>query len=255
VNRIFIRPLVAAGSLAVLFGMWATPASAHVDPDPSEAPAGSEQLVNFLIPHGCDGSPTIKVAMKIPAGAQAVKPQQLSGWTVTTTTGSVTPYDDDGQQITEGATEVMWEGGPLPDDQVQQFALSLRLPDGKAGDVVEFPTVQTCAVGSTSWIEQTPKGGEEPEHPVPAITLTEAAADGGHDHVASSGSADTEGSKAGGVAKVATAAAVVNAQDAASTARTWGLIGVAVGLVGVLIAVAALLRSSSKGEVAPPAQP
>lgn len=251
-NRTFIRPLIAAGSLAVLFGMWATPASAHVDPDPFEAPAGSEQLVHFLIPHGCDGSPTIKVAMKIPAGAQAVRPQQLSGWTVTTTTGPVTPYDDDGQQITEGAVEVMWEGGPLPDDQVQQFSLSLRLPDGKVGDVVEFPTVQTCAVGSTSWIEEMPEGGEEPEHPVPVITLTEASAEDGHDHVASS---DPVEPTTGGVAKVATAAAVVTAQDEAEMAKTWGLIGVAVGVVGVLIAVAALLRSSSKSEAAPPAQP
>ncbi|MET0489509.1 MAG: DUF1775 domain-containing protein [Acidimicrobiales bacterium] len=79
-----------------------------------------------------------------------------------------------------GPVVVTWEGGPLPHDQFMEFGLSVQMPD-TPGETVLFPTIQTCESGDeVSWIEATPEGGEEPEHPAPAIALTES--DGEHTH-------------------------------------------------------------------------
>ena len=36
-----------------------------------------------------------------------------------------------------------------------------------------FPIVQTCAVGETAWIEIPAEGGAEPDHPAPAVLVTD----------------------------------------------------------------------------------
>ena len=229
--------LVAGAALVALAG----PASAHVEPTPSEVPAGSTQIISFTVPHGCDGSPTTKIDMKIPSGVTVAKAVYVSGWTVTTTKGPITPYKDaDGNQITEAVTEVTWTGGPVPDDQVAVFGLSVAFPD-KEGESFSFPTVQTCETGSTSWIEATPPGGTEPEHPAPTVTLTKAEPEGGGD------ATTTEAGKATPVSIVA----VTKASDDASTARTFAIVGIAVGALGLLVAIAALLRAKGKGNTPP----
>ncbi|WNY33876.1 DUF1775 domain-containing protein [Curtobacterium flaccumfaciens] len=63
---------------------------------------------------------------------------------------------------------------PLPADERDTFALSFSLPDGKAGDLVEFPAIQTCEKGSVEWNQEQQAGEAEPEHPAPSITLTAA---------------------------------------------------------------------------------
>jgi hypothetical protein len=72
----FRRPIaIGAATAAVL--LMASPAAAHVEPDITSAPAGSRTTVEFVIEHGCDGSPTIEVAMQLPAGVTQVAGQKL----------------------------------------------------------------------------------------------------------------------------------------------------------------------------------
>ena len=44
-------------------------ATAHIDPTPPKALVGRTTTVAFTVEHGCDGSPTRSLAMRMPAGA------------------------------------------------------------------------------------------------------------------------------------------------------------------------------------------
>jgi periplasmic copper chaperone A len=159
--------LTGLGAAFVLVLGVAAPAWAHVEPSIEEAPAGGFVTFTLFVGHGCeDDSPTTKLEVQMPDGVEEVTPQFLPGW-------EAAVDDSDGLVVT-------WEGGPLPHDQYQQFGLSLSMPD-TPGETALFPTIQTCESGaSTSWTEETPEGGEEPEHPAPAIAITEASEEGHH---------------------------------------------------------------------------
>lgn len=167
------RVVTAAVGLGVL-AAFAAPAAAHVTVSPDEAARGGYAVLELRVPHGCDGSPTVAVAVQIPAGVVSVTPEQVAGWEVETTVGRLAePYESHGETITEGVTSVAWTGGPLPDDQFASFGLSVKLPDD--GDEVAFPVVQRCVEGETRWIDLPTAGAEEPEHPAPVVTLVAAS--------------------------------------------------------------------------------
>src|SRR5690606_16758028 len=91
---------------------------------------------------------------------------------------------------------------PLPSDLRDALELSLRLPDGEAGDAVEFPVTQTCEIGETVW------AGDD----APTIVLT-----------------------AGSEAEPAPAP--VATDDV--LARTLGGLGLALGTIGVVLGISA----------------
>ncbi|HQZ36877.1 MAG TPA: YcnI family protein [Ilumatobacteraceae bacterium] len=135
----------------------ATPAFAHIDPDPQEAPAGSEQSVGFTVQHGCDGSPTIQLDMRLPEGVSSAVPQPPDEWTGTL----------DGNVVT-------FAGGPLADDVELTFRVSMILPT-LPDTTIFFPFVQRCELGEIRWIDiPQDDSGEELDEPAPAMLLTAA---------------------------------------------------------------------------------
>ena len=161
--------------------LLAAPATAHVNPSVTEAPAGSYLKFELIVPHGCgeDGN-TTKVEVEIPDGIYTVTAQVVPGWTITKTTEELPePVDDGfGGEYTERDAVVAWDGGPLAHDQLEEFGMSVKLPDSP-GETILFPVIQTCDNGETAeWIQPTVEGEEEPERPAPAIALTEATGDG-----------------------------------------------------------------------------
>ena len=60
---VFSAAVVSAAVLAI-----GGVASAHIDPDPTEAQAGSRLTVGFTVEHGCEGSPTVQLDMRLPEG-------------------------------------------------------------------------------------------------------------------------------------------------------------------------------------------
>ncbi len=175
----------AALSLVVVTAL-AGAASAHVEPDPAAAQAGATTTIQFKIEHGCDGSPTTKVEIKTPAGVTNVAAVDKPGWTGAVANGVVT-----------------YSGGRLGPDTPDIFGVTVKLPTS-AGKLA-FPTVQTCEKGSLDWIEPTPAGGSEPEHPAPVVEVTAGAptsseaaashdqADTGHDQTTASSAATNTG--------------------------------------------------------------
>jgi periplasmic copper chaperone A len=132
----------------------ASPALAHIDPDPTDAQAGSEVSVGFTVQHGCDGSPTVQLDMRLPDGVSAPTAEPPDGWT-----GQV-----DGNVVT-------FEGGPLPDDQELTFRVRMILP-ATPDTTIYFPFVQRCEVGEIRWIDTPSDGsGAELDEPAPAMQL------------------------------------------------------------------------------------
>jgi uncharacterized protein YcnI len=148
------RYLIAAGLGVVASATVSTQAFAHIDPDPTEAQAGSEQSVGFTVQHGCDGSPTVRLDMRLPEGATNATPEAPAGWSATV----------DGNVIT-------FQGGPLPDDQEMTFRVRLTLPP-TADTTIYFPFVQRCEQGEIRWIDiPTDRSGTELDEPAPAMNL------------------------------------------------------------------------------------
>src|SRR5690606_16236076 len=157
---------LSAGTVLALAPALA--ASAHVTASASSTAAGSYTVVTFSVPHGCEGSPTTAVEIEIPETILSVTPTVNPNWTISKTMVPLDAAQQDahGDNITERVGSVTYTaiGEGLPDGYRDTMELSLQLPDGEPGDVVEFPTHQLCAEGSTDWV------GDE----APSIVLTAA---------------------------------------------------------------------------------
>jgi uncharacterized protein YcnI len=154
------RPSIrfAAGMAVVALAVIGSPrvVSAHIDPDPKEAPAGSEQSVGFTVEHGCDGSPTIGFDMRLPDGVTNAVPEPPDGWEANVRRRVVT-----------------FTGGPLPADVEGTFRVRMVLPMSP-GATIYFPFVQRCEQGEIRWIDVPSDGsGTELDEPAPAMNLTE----------------------------------------------------------------------------------
>lgn len=166
--------------LAMLGGALALatagPAAAHVTANPNQADAGWYFRTALRVPHGCEGSATVAVRVKIPAGVISVKPQMKPGWTITLKTRTLDePVDaGKGRIITEVVDEVAWRGGPLPDAYFDEFGLTMKLP-ARPGETLYFPLVQECQEGVHRWIEIPAEGQAwgELDEPAPFVRLLE----------------------------------------------------------------------------------
>ncbi len=145
--------LASSGLLAVGSG-----ASAHIDPDPTQAQAGSRLAVGFTVEHGCEGSPTVQLDMRLPEGVTYPEPENVDGWE-----GSIDTVDGD--------TIVTFAGGPLADDVEDTFSVTMTLPP-TPDTTVYFPFVQRCEVGEIRWIGIPAEPGDALDEPAPAMELT-----------------------------------------------------------------------------------
>ena len=144
--------------LVILVGavvLAASPASAHISLETKQAAIGSSYKAVFAVPHGCKGSPTIKIRVQIPEGVIAVKPMPKVGWNVEAISGKYTAeYDYHGTKLSEGVKEVVWSGGKLPDHNYDEFVISTFLTAGlKPDSTLYFPVVQECEQGISRWID------------------------------------------------------------------------------------------------------
>jgi uncharacterized protein YcnI len=146
-------------------------ACAHATLDRNEAPADSFFNTAINVPHGCEGSPTLKVRVRIPDGVIGVKPQPKAGWELSVRKEKLaTPMvESHGRTITEVVAEVTWSGR-LADENFDQFGIHMKLPN-KPGDILYFPTVQECEKGVHRWIEIPAAGKSRGDYKEPAPFL------------------------------------------------------------------------------------
>ena len=103
------------GLAAALVAVTAVPAFAHATLEPNQAVTDSYFRVDLGVPHGCDGSATVKIRVQIPEGVIAVKPMPKPGWTLEIVKGKyAASYDYYGTPTSEGVKEGSWSGARLP---------------------------------------------------------------------------------------------------------------------------------------------
>ncbi|HEY4376938.1 MAG TPA: YcnI family protein [Acidimicrobiales bacterium] len=210
-------------------------ASAHVIVTPGTAVKGASDVeLSFRAPTESDTASTVGLDVQIPTDHPLldVLVKQKPGWKVQVkTTKLAKPVTTDDGPVTEAVSEIIWTGGSVPPNNYDDFDVTVgQLPDDT--NQIEFKAIQTYSDKSqVAWIEDTPKGGEEPEHPAPILQLTSASA-------AAGGSTATTAP-----AKDATPTVAVSAvsKSDVDSAKQQGTIGIVIGAVGVLIAAGAIL--------------
>jgi periplasmic copper chaperone A len=167
--------LILASGLALFAGG----AFAHATLEQSEAAAGATTKITLRVPHGCAGEATHTLRIDLPEGFHAAKPMPKAGWALETETGPyATPFDNHGQQMTEGVRAVTWSGGNLEDGWYDEFTLRGTVgPDVAPGTVLYFPALQTCASGTADWTDTS--GAADAPNPAPSLTIV-AGGDAGH---------------------------------------------------------------------------
>ncbi|WP_432186074.1 YcnI family copper-binding membrane protein [Streptomyces sp. Tue6028] len=216
-------------------------AFAHVTVHPESYPKGAtDGVLTFRVPNEEDTASTTKVQVFLPTDHPVlgvlVTPQ--AGWTAkVTTTRLKKPIKTDDGTITDAVSEITWTGGRIRHGEFQDFDVAFgQLPDDT--DRLAFKTLQTYSDGKVvRWIEETPKGGEEPESPAPLLSLTRESA-GGADSGEGSSSASSSAPASESTAKASTA----SDKSSDSTARGLGVAGLVVGVLGLLAAGFALVR-------------
>jgi periplasmic copper chaperone A len=163
-----IALLGAAGALAL-----SSAALSHVTLEQKEAPVGASYKAVLRVPHGCDGSATQALRVRIPDGYLNVKPMPKPGWKLEVKRGTYAkPASLGGANVSEGVTEVDWSGGNLPDAYYDEFVLTGTIGDIPAGQMMYFPVVQECEKGVNRWIEiPAASADREPPEPAPALKL------------------------------------------------------------------------------------
>jgi uncharacterized protein YcnI len=169
-TRHAVMAAVALLAASVMTGV----ASAHVTVQPPEAAADSYAQLTFTVPHGCNGSATTALRVKLPDGILSAKPQMKPGWQVEIKTRKLDAAvaGPHGRSVTEVVDEVAWRGGLLPDNLYDTFGLVVRLPD-RGDQPLYFPAVQECEQGVERWIE-IPTSGQSADKlraPAPAVRL------------------------------------------------------------------------------------
>lgn len=173
----FLTKRLAAAALALpLLGVSA---SAHVTLEVREAKAGSPYKAVLKVPHGCDGTATLKVKAQIPEGLIAVKPMPKAGWQLETVKGAYAktyPYYH-GVKLSEGVKEITWTG-KLADEHYDEFVfsgfLAAELPAGR----LYIPVIQECEKGEARWAD-IPAAGQDAhalKFPAPGLTVLAKAA-------------------------------------------------------------------------------
>ncbi len=171
------RWLQASLISVALLGALPAGAHAHVTLETKEAPIGASYKAVLRVPHGCEGSATIKVRVTVPEGFIGAKPMPKPGWTLETTRGPYAqsyPYYHG--PVSEGVKEVVWSGR-LPDDFFDEFVvMGLVAKTLSPNTTLHFPTVQECETGKAEWT-QIPAPGQDRHsvsHPAPGLKLLPA---------------------------------------------------------------------------------
>ena len=173
------RPMLAA--LAALL-LAPAAAQAHVTVQPDTAPAGGFTRLDVRVPNERDDAGTTKVDVQLPPGFIAASYEPVPGWKVKVTRSKADEPIDTGEGLKSDTqvSRITWTGdgkeGVVAPGEFQDFGLSLKMPEGKAGDKLTFKALQTYDDGQVvRWI-----GPEDADEPAPVVTLEDGSAGGGH---------------------------------------------------------------------------
>jgi uncharacterized protein len=223
--------VAAFAGAAVLLA--AVPAFAHVTVTPDTAPKGAYSTLSFQVPNEQDNASTVKVELSLPTDhpIASVSVEPVPGWTAQVTTAKLaTPMKTDDGTVDQAVTKITWSGGQITPGQFQRFPVSVGPLPSDTGSL-SFKALQTYSNGNiVRWIEIPQPGQPEPQNPAPTLQLTAAVPAGG---TAATGTAAPAPAADPGNAAAAAASTVGSGSSSDGTARALGIVGIAVGALGV----------------------
>lgn len=177
-----MRKVLIPAAAALALGLHGAGA-AHVAALPDDAEASSFNAISFWVGEGCAGSPTTAVRIEVPKDVKIIKPQPKPGWTLELEKEPLAkPIIGEGGLIEERLSAIVWRGGAVPDEQVEEFVVLLQTP-AKAGPVY-FPAIQTCERGENRWVEvpAADTAAKGMSRPAPVLKVTPAKHGAAHGH-------------------------------------------------------------------------
>ncbi|WP_194921847.1 YcnI family protein [Catenulispora rubra] len=248
------RTTVLLATAAVSLVAAASAAEAHVTVNPNTEPQGGYAKVSFRVPNEEANASTTSLEVDIPVDhpIASVSVRPVPGWTATATTSQLaTPIKTDDGQVTQAVSKIVWTGGKIDPGQFQEFDVSLG-PLPKDTDKIVFKALQTYSDGNVvRWIDVQQPGQAEPDHPAPVLHLTPAAGTSTGTSTATGNTATGAPTTAPSVSLAADANANTNpAAKSAGTsdtaARTLGIAGLGIGVLGFATAIVALRRKNNQ---------
>jgi uncharacterized protein YcnI len=208
-------------------------AQAHVTLQPDTAPAGGFTRLDVRVPNERDDAGTTKVDVQLPPGFIAASYEPVPGWKVEVTRSKADEPIDTGEGLKSDTqvSRITWTGdgkqGIVEPGEFQDFGLSLKMPEGQAGDKLTFKALQTYDDGQVvRWI-----GAEDADEPAPVVTLEAGSAGGGHGAPAAAfGGSDEQAAPA--------AAPAASSDDGGSD--TLAIVAVVLGALALIAALGAL---------------
>ena len=148
-------------ALTTLLALASSPAMAHID---LTAPgiAGTRQILNFQVGHGCAGDDTVRIEIRLPTEITSVR---------------AVPWQFGTAEVQRNAADVpvavVWtktDAAPS-DDQLYTVSLRVTVPD-MPFSTLYFPAIQTCrsASGVETVAEWIGLPGD-PDEPAPALRI------------------------------------------------------------------------------------
>lgn len=164
----------AFGCAALALTASVSAAFSHVTLTQRTAPADSYYRATFTVPHGCNGAATTKVSIWLPEEILQAKPMVKPGWKIEILRVKLDKVVDGphGAKITERVAKVVFSGGDIPNDHIDEFVLQLRLP--KEAGTLYFPVEQECGDRRLTWNE-IPSPSQKPnelDSPAAALSIT-----------------------------------------------------------------------------------
>jgi uncharacterized protein YcnI len=153
-----LKPPVLALAAALSSG---TTAQAHVSLEQAQVQAGASYKAVLRVTHGCEGTATHTVVVRVPAGFRGAKPMPKPGWTVSVERAPLAqPYESHGRQVTDDVVQVTWQADTrqawLADAHFDEFVLRGQAP-AQPGPLW-WAVQQLCEKGQWNWSE-TPASG------------------------------------------------------------------------------------------------
>jgi uncharacterized protein YcnI len=152
----------------------AAAAQAHVSLETPQARAGTAYKAVLRVTHGCGGTATHTVSVRLPAGFRGAKPMPKPGWALSVQKAPLAqPYESHGRRVTEDVVEITWKAGSrdawLADAHYDEFVWRGQAPE--AAGPAWFKVQQLCEQGQWDWSELPASGTSTRGLKAPAVLL------------------------------------------------------------------------------------
>lgn len=160
--------------LSALALLGAAAAQAHVTLEEPQALAGAAYKAVLRVGHGCEGTATHTLVVRIPAGFRGAKPMPKAGWALSVERAPLAqPYESHGRTVRDDVVQITWKATGkdffLADAHYDEFVLRGQAP-AQAGPLW-FQVRQLCEKGEWNWADVPASGTRTQGLKAPAVLL------------------------------------------------------------------------------------